>query len=56
MVMRKLARIFEPVAIILILGGIVGLIQPFHVEIYRWGFNVLWIGLASFILFSHFNI
>jgi len=55
MVMRKLARIFEPFAIILILAGIIGLIQPIHVEIFRWGFNVLWIGLVLFMLFSHFK-
>jgi hypothetical protein len=55
MVMRKLAKVFEPLAIILILAGIVGLIQPINVEIFRWGFNVLWGGLVLFMLFSHFK-
>ena len=55
MVMRKLAKIFEPVAMILILVGIVGMIQPINVGIFRWGFNVLWIGLAAYMLFSHFT-
>jgi hypothetical protein len=54
MVLRKLKRIFEPLAIILILAGIFGLIQPFQLGIFRWGFNILWIGLVSYMLFSHF--
>ena len=55
MVMRKLARFLEPLAIILILAGIIGLIQPIHVEVFRWGFNVLWGGLVLFMIFSHFK-
>ncbi len=54
MVLRKLRRIFEPVAIILIIGGIIGLIQPLNLGAYRWGFNILWAGLVAYMLFSHF--
>jgi hypothetical protein len=54
MFMRKLSKVFVPISMILILGGIVGLIQPIDMAIFRWGFNVLWVGLAAYMLFSHF--
>jgi hypothetical protein len=54
MVLEKLRKIFVPIAMILILGGIIGLIQPVQMEIFRWGFNVLWVGLVAYIIFSHF--
>ncbi len=54
MVLQKLKKIFEPVAMILILAGIVGLIQPIQIEVFRWGFNVLWVGLLAYMVFSHF--
>ncbi len=54
MLLPKLKKIFEPIAIVLILGGIVGLVQPIQIAVFRWGFNVLWIGLVAYMLFSHF--
>ncbi len=54
MVLKKLKKVFEPIAIILILAGIVSLIQPIQIEVFRWGFNVLWAGLVAYMLFSHF--
>jgi hypothetical protein len=30
------------------------MIQPIGLPIFRWGFNILWIGLVCFMLFSHF--
>jgi hypothetical protein len=54
MVLRKLRKVFEPIAIIVIIAGIVGLIQPIHIGIFRWGFNVLWGGLVVYMLVSHF--
>jgi hypothetical protein len=54
MVLKILRRVFEPIAIVMMLAGIVGLIQPFHIELFRWGFNVLWIGLVGYMIFSHF--
>lgn len=54
MVLQKLRKVFEPIAIILIIIGIIGMIQPIGLPIFRWGFNILWIGLVCFMLFSHF--
>lgn len=54
MILRNLRKIFEPISIFLIIAGIIGLIQPIKIGLYRWGFNVLWVGLVVYILFSHF--
>ena len=54
MVLQKLRKVFEPIAIILIIAGIIGMIQPIQLPIFRWGFNTLWIGLVCYMLFSHF--
>lgn len=54
-VAKKFKRIFEPIAIVCIIAGIIGLIQPIHVEIFRLGFNVLWVGLVLYMIFSHFK-
>ena len=54
MVLKILRRVFEPIAIVMMLAGIVGLVQPFHIELFRWGFNALWVGLVSYMIFSHF--
>ncbi len=54
MVLKLLRRIFEPVAIAAMLIGILGLVQPFHIELFRWGFNLLWSGLVAYMIFSHF--
>jgi hypothetical protein len=55
MVTGKLKKIFEPVAMVLIIIGIIGLIQPIKIEAFRWGFNVLWVGLVLYMIFSHFK-
>ncbi len=54
MVLQKLRKVFEPLAIILIIAGIIGMIQPIALPMFRWGFNVLWGGLVVYMLFSHF--
>jgi len=54
MVLRKLRKVFEPIAIIVIIAGIIGLIQPINIGIFRWGFNILWGGLVVYMLVSHF--
>jgi len=62
MVLQKLKKIFEPISMIMIIIGIIGLIQPIgigifrlgFIGIFRLGFNVLWVGLVAYILFSHF--
>jgi hypothetical protein len=54
MVLEKLRKIFVPISMVMILGGIIALIQPVQLEIFRWGFNVLWVGLVAYIIFSHF--
>ena len=54
MVLKTLRKVFEPISIVMMLAGVVGLIQPFHIEVFRWGFNVLWMGLVMFMIFSHF--
>jgi hypothetical protein len=30
------------------------MIQPIALPIFRWGFNILWMGLVAYMLFSHF--
>jgi hypothetical protein len=54
MILSTLRKVFEPIAIFMIIVGIIGLIQPLKIGLYRWGFNVLWVGLVVYILFSHF--
>jgi hypothetical protein len=51
----KWKKILESASIVLILAGVVGLIQPIHITIFRWGFNVLYGALVLYILFSHFK-
>jgi hypothetical protein len=50
MVLQKLRKVFEPVAMILILAGIIGMIQPIALPIFRWGFNILWMGLVAEVI------
>jgi hypothetical protein len=54
MVLKTLRRIFEPIAIAAMLLGIVGMVQPFRIEIYHYGFNTLLWGLVAYMIFSHF--
>ena len=51
----KWKRILESASIVLILAGVVGLIQPIHITVFRWGFNVLYGALILYMLFSHFK-
>ena len=41
------------VAIAMIILGIICMIQPIKLDIFRWGFNIVWIGLIIYIIFSH---
>ncbi len=51
----KWKRFLESASIILILAGVVGLIQPINIAVFRWGFNVLYGALILYMLFSHFK-
>jgi hypothetical protein len=55
MITTKLKKIFEPLGMGLILIGILGLTQPIQIEIFRWGFTSLWVGLVLYMIFSHFK-
>jgi hypothetical protein len=45
MVLQKLRKVFEPIAMILILAGIIGLIQPIGIGVFRWD-------ICSFLIFQ----
>lgn len=49
----RLYSIVEGIIIAGIVLGVIGLFQPWKMEFYRYGFNVLLISTLSFILWSH---
>jgi len=52
--LRKFSKkLFEPIAMIIIVIGIVCLCQPWVLYLHRKGFLITGIGLAAFIFFSH---
>jgi hypothetical protein len=46
-------RLVERIIIALMLGGIVGMFQPFSVDLYRYGFLTLLFSTILFIVVSH---
>jgi hypothetical protein len=49
----RLYSIIEGIIIAGIVLGVVGMFQPWKMEFYKYGFNVLLISTLSFILWSH---
>jgi hypothetical protein len=35
--------------------GIIGMFQPWRIELYTWGFHLLLFGTLAFTVFSHFS-
>ena len=48
-------RLVERIIIALMLGGIVGMFQPFSVNVYRYGFLTLLLSTILFIIISHLS-
>jgi uncharacterized membrane protein YhaH (DUF805 family) len=49
----RLYGVVEGIIIVGIVLGVVGMFQPWKMEFYKYGFNVLLISTLSFILWSH---
>jgi len=50
-----LARIVERMAVVGMMVGIAGMLQPWHILLYQNGFYVLAISTLTFIIVSHIN-
>lgn len=54
---KKIAKkVLEPLAMVIIVIGIVALCQPWVLYLHRKGFLITGAGLALFIVFSHFKV
>ena len=49
----RLYGVVEGIIVAGIVSGVVGMFQPWKMEFYKYGFNVLLISTLSFILWSH---
>jgi hypothetical protein len=49
---RLCAKVFEPVSLWLMIGGIVALCQPWVELLHRYGVTIILIGLVGFLVFS----
>ena len=50
---RMSVRWFEPVSQWIMVAGIVALVQPWSVDLHRYGVTIILVGLVGFIVFSH---
>ncbi len=53
---RIAKKVLEPLAMVIIVIGIVALCQPWVLYLHRKGFLITGVGLALFIVFSHFKV
>ena len=51
--MRRHAHTFEQVALVIMAAGIVMVWQPWSHALFRWGFIVTIMGIASFTVAAH---
>ncbi|UCB46362.1 MAG: hypothetical protein JSV25_02745 [Spirochaetota bacterium] len=52
---KLVKKVFEPISMGIIVVGIIALCQPWFLQLHRRGFIIIIVGLASFIIFSHFK-
>lgn len=50
---KRLHQLIERITIALILLGIAGMFQPWTIDLYTWGFHVLFFSTLAFIVVSH---
>jgi hypothetical protein len=53
---RQLHLWFERIIVFLMLAGIVGMFQPWSIELYGIGFHMLLVGTLAFIVISHVSV
>ncbi len=54
MTIRRLsAKILEPMAMCMMIAGIVALCQPWSLFLHRYGVTIILVGLVGFSIFSH---
>ncbi|NWF69732.1 MAG: hypothetical protein HXY40_11670 [Chloroflexi bacterium] len=52
---KRTYQIGERVIIAAMTIGLIGMFQPFQIDLYSWGFHILLIGTLSFIVFTKFD-
>jgi hypothetical protein len=50
---KRIHRTIERIIIAAMLLGIVGMFQPFAIELYTWGFHLVVFGTLAFIIITH---
>ena len=50
---KPLHQWIERILVALILLGIAGMFQPWRIELYTWGFHLLFFATLGFIVISH---
>jgi hypothetical protein len=53
---QRTHRILERIVIAAMLLGIVGMFQPWVIELYTWGFHLVFFGTLAFIVISHWPV
>lgn len=53
---QRIHQIIERIVIAVMLLGIVGMFQPWQIELYTWGFHMVLFGTLSFIVISHWPV
>jgi hypothetical protein len=52
---RQLYLRIERVIMLLMVLGLIGMFQPWAIELYGWGFHLLLVSTLAFIIFSKFQ-
>jgi hypothetical protein len=52
---KRTYQIVERVIIGAMILGIIGMFQPWRIELYTWGFHLLLVGTIAFTVFSHLS-
>ncbi len=50
---KRVHQLIERIAIAAILLGIAGMFQPWTIDLYTWGFHLLFFSTLVFIVISH---
>ena len=50
---KLLHQWIERILVVLILLGIAGMFQPWAIELYTWGFHLLFFATLAFIVIAH---
>lgn len=53
MIPARIYRVVERIIIVCMILGLVGMFQPWRLDLYTWGFHVLLVSTLIFIIYTH---